>query len=78
MIEENHFRTNLEEMVLAIQSVMHGIKFQYDIFKGNLKYATAMVDYYRGRVDQVNQDYNISTALYEHAVYRNNIGDAHG
>ncbi len=78
MIGENHFRTNLEEIVLAIQSVMQGIKFQYDVMKGNLKYAISMVDYYHGKTDQVFQDYNMITALYENAIYRNKIGDAHG
>ncbi len=78
MIKENHFRTNLEEIVLAVQSIMHGIKFTYDVMKGNLEYAGVMVNYYHGRRDQVCQDSNMINNWYKKAVYRNKIGDAHG
>ena len=73
MPEENPFRTNLEEIVLAIQSTIQKVKFQYDVAVGNKRYAVSMINYYRGRVDQVNQDYNLITALYENAVAQNKI-----
>ncbi len=73
-MEENHFRTCLEEIVLAIQSNVQRVIFQHNIHKGNIKYALAMVNYYQGRIDQANQDYIISTALYDNAIAQTNIG----
>ncbi len=70
---ENFFRIGLEEIVLNLQNLVNKTKFQYDLAVGNKRYAIQMIQYYQGRKDQVNYDFNFISALYENAIMKENL-----